>query len=179
VPPREAIAVASSIVTTVLIAIAGVRILRHYGTVDRSDRVLLVFIAVLVANSVLSFAYVQDEIMSVAGVFYALAAFVAVRQLLARVPPTGAIATLVAAVLLVTGTAWSVRSLGIHYVARTYAFKTRNDWARQPGLLNRSGRWPSNEDSQQLIEHLRNDALSMRVPNPRFEPPWMERLWGE
>ena len=179
VPPRELIAVASSIVTTVLIAIAGVRILRDYASADRSDRVLLVFIAVLVANSALSFTYVKDEIMSVSGTLYALAAFVAVRQLLARVPPTGAIATLVAAVLLVTGTAWSVRSLGIHHVARTYAFKTRNDWALQPGLRKRSGRWPSNESSQQLIEHLRNDALSMRVPNPRLEPPSVERVWGD
>ncbi|HEY1303441.1 MAG TPA: dolichyl-phosphate beta-glucosyltransferase [Vicinamibacterales bacterium] len=127
VTPHQAIAVASSIVTTVLIAIAGVRILRHYGTVDRSDRVLLVFIAVLVANSVLSFAYVNDEIMSVSGVLYALAAFVAVRQLLARVPTTGVMATVVAAVLLVTGTAWSVRSLALHHVAQAYAFKTRND----------------------------------------------------
>jgi len=24
------------------------------------------------------------------------------------------------------------------------------------------------------VEQLRNDALSMRAPNPRFEPPWVE-----
>lgn len=179
VPPREAIAVASSIVTTALIAIAGIRILRHYGTSDRSDRLLLVFIATLVGNSVLSFAYVKDDIMSVSGALYALAAFAAIRHLLARVPQAGVAATLVAGALLVTGTAWSVRSLGIHQVARVSAFKTRNDWARQPGLWKRSGRWPSDPISEHLIEHLRNDALSMHVPNPRFEPRWMERLWGD
>ena len=178
-PPRETIAVASSIVTTALIAVAGVRLLRQYATSDRSDRLLLVFIATLLANSVLSFAYVKDDIMSVAGAFYALAAFASVRQMLARVPSTGTIAALVTTVLLVTGTAWSVRSLGIHHVALSYAFKTRTDWARQPGLWKRSGRWPSDQRSQQLIEQLRNDALSMRVPNPRFEPRWMERLWGD
>jgi hypothetical protein len=82
-------------------------------------------------------------------------------------------------ILLVTGTAWSVRSLGIHHVARTYAFKTRNDWASQPGNWKRSGRWPADEQSQRLILQLRDDALSMRMPNPHFEPPWMERLWGD
>ena len=75
--------------------------------------------------------------------------------------------------------AWAVRSLGIHHVARTYAFKARNDWASQPGLWKRNGRWPSDPHSLRLIEQLRNDALSMRVPNPRFEPPWIERLWGD
>ena len=55
------------------------------------------------------------------------------------------------ALILVTGTAWSVRSLGIHQAARTYAFKTRNDWASQPGNWKRSGRWPADARSQRLI----------------------------
>ena len=29
------------------------------------------------------------------------------------------------------------------------------------------------------VEQLRNDALSMRAPNPRFEPPWVEPVWGD
>ena len=68
---------------------------------------------------------------------------------------------------------------GIHHVARTYAFKTRNDWASQPGNWKRSGRWPEDVSSQRLITNLRNDAISMKMPNPHFEPPWMARLWGD
>jgi len=179
VPARETLAVGSSIVTTVLIAVAGLRMRRHYSSADASDRLIVIFFAVLAANAILSFAYVKDDIMSVAGAFYALAAYAAIRDVAGRVRPSGSGAIVMTLVLLLTGTAWSVRSLGIHHVARTYAFKTRNDWASQPGLWKRAGRWPSDPASQQLIEHLRHDALSMRVPNPRFEPPWIERLWGD
>jgi dolichyl-phosphate beta-glucosyltransferase len=178
VPARETLGIASSLVTTGLVAVAGCRLLRRFGSSDRSDRLILVFAATVAANAVLSFAYVKDDIMSVSGAFYGLAAYATVRQVMHRVTRPG-MAALLAIVLLVTGMAWSVRSLGIHHVARTYAFKTRNDWASQPGLWKRAGRWPSDPASQHLIERLRNEALSMRVPNPRFEPPWMERLWGD
>jgi len=95
------------------------------------------------------------------------------------VPPAGFAAALVTLALLVGSTAWGVRSLGIHHVARTYAFKTRNDWASQPGLWKRNGRWPVDPESQRLIHDLRNEALSLRVPNPHFEPTWVERIWGD
>ena len=116
--------------------------------------------------------------MSVSGVFYALAAYAAIRVLIGRVTTNTMIAAVLTTVILMTGTAWSVRSLGIHQAARTYAFKARNDWASQPGNWKRSGRWPADARSQQLIIQLRNDALSMRMPNPYFEPPWIARLWG-
>lgn len=179
VPPRETIAVLSSLVTTAIVAIAGVRTLLRYSSSDRSDRLILVFAVTLAANAVLSFAYVKDDIMSVSGAFYGLAAYAAVRQVAGRMTRPGVVAALVTIALLATSTAWAVRSLGIHHVARTYAFKTRNDWASQPGLWKRNGRWPSDPQSLRLIEQLRNDALSMRAPNPRFEPRWMERVWGD
>jgi dolichyl-phosphate beta-glucosyltransferase len=180
VPPRLALTFVSSLITTALIVVAGIRLIRGYRSSDASDRLLLVFAAVLAANAILSFAYTKDDIMSVAGVFYGLGAYSSVRLLIARVSPANRImAAVLTMVIVATGTAWAVRSLGIHHVARTSAFKTRNDWASQPGLWKRGGRWPSDPESQQLIIHLRNDALSMRVPNPRFEPPWIERLWGD
>jgi hypothetical protein len=66
VPPRETIAVLSSLVTTAIVAIAGIRIVTRYSSSDRSDRLILVFAVTLAANAVLSFAYVKDDIMSVA-----------------------------------------------------------------------------------------------------------------
>jgi dolichyl-phosphate beta-glucosyltransferase len=180
VVPRLLLTFVSSLVTTALIAVAAIPLLRRYRASDAGDRLILVFAAVLAANAVLSYAYTKDDIMSVSGIFYGLAAYAAIRSLVARVPLRNRLAAaLLTTVIVVTGTAWSVRSLGIHHVARTSAFKTRNDWASQPGLWKRAGRWPSDPDSQRLILHLRNDALSMRVPNPWFEPPWIERVWGD
>jgi dolichyl-phosphate beta-glucosyltransferase len=169
----------SSLVTTGLIAVAAVIVLRRYRVSDASDRLILLFAVVLAANATLSYAYTKDDIMSVSGFFYGLAAYAAIRLLIVRVGPTQRlVAATLTTVILATGMAWSVRSLSIHHVARTYAFKTRNDWASQPGNWKRSGRWPDDVRSQQLITTLRNDALSMPAPNPHFEPLWMARLWG-
>jgi glycosyltransferase involved in cell wall biosynthesis len=170
----------SSLVTTGLIAVAAVIVLRRYRVSDGSDRLILLFAVVLAANAMLSYAYTKDDIMSVSGIFYGLAAYAAIRLLIVRVGPTQRlVAATLTTVILATGMAWSVRSLGIHHVARTYAFKTRNDWASQPGNWKRSGRWPDDERSQRLITTLRNDALSMPAPNPYFQPKWMARIWGE
>jgi dolichyl-phosphate beta-glucosyltransferase len=170
----------SSLITTALIIAAGVQVARRYRASDGSDRLILLFAAVLAANATLSYAYTKDDIVSVSGMFYGLAAYAAIRFLIGRVTSANRlIAATLTTVILVTGMAWSVRSLGIHQVARAYAFKTRNDWATQPGNWKRSGRWPDDDNSHQLIMKLRNDALSMKMPNPYFEPRWMERLWGE
>jgi hypothetical protein len=170
----------SSLVTTALIAIAAAILIRRYRATDASDRLILLFAVVLAANATLSYAYTKDDIMSVSGIFYGLAAYAAIRLLMARVASTQRlVAATLTAVILATGVAWSIRSLGIHHVARTYAFKTRNDWASQPGNWKRSGRWPDDVNSQRLITTLRTDALSMPVPNPYFEPQWMARLWGD
>ena len=170
----------SSLITTVLIGVSAVMVLRRYRSSDASDRLILLFAVVLAANATLSYAYTKDDIMSTSGIFYGLAAYAALRLLMMRVVPTQRlVAATLTMVILVTGLAWSVRSLGIHHVARTYAFKTRNDWASQPGNWKRSGRWPNDPRSQQLITTLRNDALAMPTPNPHFEPRWMARIWGE
>jgi glycosyltransferase involved in cell wall biosynthesis len=170
----------SSLVTSALVAIACVQVIRRYHTSDHSDRLIFLFAAVLAANATLSYAYTKDDIMSVSGVFYGLAAYAAIRVLIARVGPAPRLlAAVLTAAILATGMAWSARSLGIHHVARTYAFKIRNDWASQPGDWKRSGRWPDDARSQQLIKQLRQDAVQMRMPNPYFEPPWMARLWGD
>ena len=170
----------SSLVTTGLIAIASVSLIRRYRSSDASDRLIPLFGVLLAANAMMSYAYTKDDIMSVSGVFYGLAAYAAIRLLIHRVPPGHRVAgALLTVVILATGTAWSVRSLGIHHVARTYAFKTRNDWASQPGMWKRSGRWPADARSQALITQLRNEALTMRTPNPSFEPAWVAKLWGD
>jgi glycosyltransferase involved in cell wall biosynthesis len=179
-PPRVILTFVSSIVTTGLISAAGMLLLRRYRSTDATDRLIVIFAVVLAANATLSYAYTKDDIMSVAGVFYGLAAYASIRLLIARVPPARRVlAATLTVVILVLGTAWSVRSVGIHHVARSYAFKTRNDWASQPGLWKRGGRWPADAPSQNLITQLRNDALSMRTPNPYFEPQWIERWWGD
>ena len=134
----------------------------------------------LVANASLSYAYAKNDIMSIAGAFYALAAFAAVRSVLGRASSIHALAAAALAVaLLATGGVWSVRSAGLHHILRLQTFRHRGDWALLPALRASEGR-PVETDSQAwLIEALRNEALAMPAPNPRFYPRWAERLWGD
>ncbi len=77
----------SSMITTALIMWYGVTHLRvGRGAWKDSDRAFAVACAVMVINAALNAAYIKDEIISVGGLFYAVAAFIAVRALLETVP---------------------------------------------------------------------------------------------
>jgi hypothetical protein len=103
-----------------------------------------------------------------------------VRLLLARAGSLGRTATAVLTVaVLVSGTAWTIRSVGVHHVLRTQAFKHRNDWALLPGIWRRSGRWPEDPRLQAVLRQLRNQALALRTPNPGFAADWANDVWGE
>ena len=140
---------------------------------------LVVFLLVLAGNATLSFAYAQDEIMSIAGVFYALAAFAAMRDVLLAATglrPAAGVACVAIVTILACG--WSVRAGGVHYVLRSQASKHQVDWVELPGRWQRDRSWPEDPASQRLIQQLRDDALQMTLPNTREGgPEWPERLW--
>jgi hypothetical protein len=172
--------VISSVLTTALMAWVALRGAR-LRVFDDSTRYLLVFMAVLTVNAVISFAYTKDEIVSPAGAFYALAAFGVVRQLLLVSeqwrPPARVAGTLL---LCVLATLWTVRSVGVHYKLRSQAAKHQIDWVSLPYEWQRQDRWPSDPAAQQLVLQLRRAAIRMHVPNTRLgEPEWPGRLWPE
>jgi len=179
IPAGAAIAIATSLLTTGLIARCAIGTLSR-TTADPARPFVLIFGAVLAASAVMSYAYTKDDIMSTAGVCYALAVFASVRWWLTRSGTMRAPArAALVVVLAVAGLGWSVRSVGIHHLARSAAFKTRNDWAYQPSLWKAERRWPDAPSEQRLLHQLRSDALAMPVPNPRFQPTWMNQVWGE
>jgi len=178
---RVALPFATSLMTTGLLLWSAARRLRHGERLDEGARMMIVFAAVLAANATLSFAYTKDEIMSVAGAFYALAIYAAVQDAATkgtslRQAPSMAIALLLCA--LATG--WSIRAVGVHYVLRSQAVKHQIDWVELPERWKRDGSWPSDPDEQQLILRLRDDALAFTLPNTRLgRPEWPDRLWLE
>jgi hypothetical protein len=177
---RFLLPVISSVLTTALMAWVAFRRAR-LGVFDDATRFLLVFVAVLAANAVMSFAYTKDEIMSPAGAFYALAAFGAVRHALVIVEDWRPLARVAGLLLLCTlATLWTVRSLGVHYKLRSQAAKHQVDWAVLPYVWQRQERWPNDPEAQHLILQLRRAAIGMRVPNTRFgKPEWPSRLWPD
>ena len=167
IPPRMWINVISSTITTLLIASALFR---------RRNSELFVFGAVLLASAVASFAYAKDEIMSAAGVFYAIAAFWAVRGLLTR--PLRAPAALALAIgLLVAASGWSVRTIGVNHVLRTQAFAVHNDWGAIPEAMERRGTWPVDPVTRRLVLGLRDRSLAKPIVNPWFVPRWADRVF--
>lgn len=175
--PRHIIQVLASILTTALLVWAPASQIRERRPDREPSHLIPTFALVLLANAVLSFAYTKDDIMSVAGVFYALACYAAIRGLIRQSSTRTATAGLLL-VLAVTGPLWTVRSVGLHNVLRWQAFRHRKDWARLPGEWTRDERWPADARQRRLVVDLRDQALAARVGNQPVTS-WADRVWGD
>ena len=130
----------------------------------------------LLANAALSYAYTKDEIVSVAGTFYALAAYAAIRRVICWTEgrPNRIVLPIATAALFLASAGWAVRVAGQHYALRTTAFVTGNDWASLPPSLSET-----DPEKRAIVERLRNDALERRVVAPYFVPRWQQRWFDE
>jgi len=159
---------ASSLVLTSLMLAAlrrGVpRLWRREGT--DADRLVALAAIMVGANAVVGYAYLKDEIVSVAAAFYAAAACPVLAFLIDRAARLAgarwrfAIVTLV----LVSG-AWTMRAAGTFLGLRSFAFKVGYDWAvarLDRDLPNDAGDPPN----VALFERLRAENLRVRAPNP-------------
>ena len=82
--------VSSSLATVVIARFAWARRKRWWRReFERDDQLVLMFAAVLAANATISYGYSKDQIISPAGFFFAIAAFVAARDLVERLPARG------------------------------------------------------------------------------------------
>ena len=89
-----------------------------------ADRFVVMFLVVLPANALFAAAYEKDVIMSPAGLFYAAAAYMVVRELVeSAASPGGATSamTVAPAVLLLIAVGWTIRFVGIHDSLRARA----------------------------------------------------------
>ncbi len=142
---------------------------------ERVDQVLLIFLAVLGGNAAICYVYTKDEVMSTAGVFYALAVFAAARELLRRAAPVARptwAAVSLALILTVGAGAWAVRSLGLHYQMIQMAFSVRMDWVGVEQWLADQRVTVETPEQRQLIAALRAQALQGPVENQYFLPRW-------
>jgi hypothetical protein len=148
------------------------------------DPAPLVMLATLAGSAVLSYAYAKSEIMSAAGVFYALVVYLAVRELaevVGRLKPAPAPVgsafrrTLVLLAVLFVSAAWGWRAMGLQYRLQRGAFEARSEWVlRMP---------PYSEapvvSGAQLTLHMQDEGLHRGRTNPYLLWPPLARLWGE
>jgi hypothetical protein len=169
----------SSIITAVIVWYAATRIGRSRAVWSDSERAFLVSCMVIIANAALNAAYMKDEIISVGGLFYAVAAFIAVRALLDTTPRrTLASGALIAVLLATSAGLWAFRAAGMHYVLRYDAFKTRNDWVEVLRPDKRED-WPRDERELAITRAIRDEVIARRVASPSFMPRWADRYWVE
>jgi hypothetical protein len=179
--PRIVLPVAASVATTTLIFWWGWSAWRKRAPLSPAHRMAVIGAAVLAASAALSFAYTKDEIMAVAGVFYALAAFGAACAVIERVGSSRRVglALVVSTLLLAGSSAWALRALSIDHRLRYQAFRVRNDWAEVHITLASEDRVPRDERGRQLVDALRTTALDMPVPNPHLLPAWNGRWFDD
>lgn len=134
---------------------------------------------VLVANAFVGYVYAKDEIIALAGTFYALAVYAAARRLfihLAAIPraPVRAAVTSLACVVM---TLWALRVGGVHYALREQAFQVRNDWAHVfPPAVTPPSIKP---DWLHVAMTLKSEALAAPAITPRLLPQSVAAWLGD
>jgi hypothetical protein len=167
-------AIASVAVTAAIVRFAWRR--RHAWIARRfehDDRLVLLFAMVLTANAVISYPYTKDVIMSPAGAFLALAAYVAVRHAVMTGPSRPALVAPVVAVALgaTLSATWAVRVSTAYITLRGTAFDARNEWAHVDEWLEDRG-VPREGRPAALAQQLRDDAIMRRPPPPSIRVPY-------
>jgi hypothetical protein len=170
--------IATSLATTALIATYAIRRWPAWRRrrFESADRLVAIPLVIIAANAAMGFGYTKDDIMSAAGMFYPLAAYIAARDFVGRVSDAG-IRRAILVTLLVAALAggWALRAAGVHYQMRLMAFSVRNDWVDVDRWLESQHADPSTPEGKRLVSSLREDALSRPVMNPFFFPYWMSR----
>jgi hypothetical protein len=175
-PPVFIVQIGSSLLTSLLIAWY-VFSRGPSGSRRWREPVVLTFFAVLGVSALMSFAYAKDEIVSAAGVFYAVAAYMAARELLAVRPPSW-VGALLVVVCLAGSSAWAVRSAGLHLRLRHGAFESRAEWAYILSPLL-PATWPKDPHTRQVVARIRDEVLLHPTVAPAMLPKWTESWWGE
>ena len=182
VEPARLVNLLSSLAATGVLAMYAVPAYRRWrdGRHTRDDQLFAMAVAVLAANAAISYPYTKDVVMSPAGAFYAVAAFVAMRSLITRIaegPPLSILQgrpegrpllvsknVALVALMLVLGTGWSLRFVGLHLHLRAEAHAARNEWAYRDNEVRR-GDVELEGRSLELFRHLQRDAI-YRYPGP-------------
>lgn len=171
--------IGTSLVATVIVGWYLARRRAPDGRRRWRDPAPMAFLAVLAGSALLSYAYAKSEIMSAAGVFYALVVYVAVRELievlLSQVGFGFSRIVIVLCVCFVSG-AWAWRAMGLQYRLQRGAFEARSEWVlRMPPYSSP----PVPAAEARLTPKLRDEALHRGRTNPYLLWPPYARLWGE
>ncbi len=133
------------------------------------------------ANAVFCYTYLKDVVLSVAGVFVAAAAFVAMRDALGglAVRAWRPVPVLAVAGLTLLSSVWSVKFVGIHYSVRKESLSIRKEWAQVDRWLERQEIVLDTPAKRLVKRTLETDALRKAPVAPWPDLPWSRDWFDE
>jgi hypothetical protein len=150
---------------------------------DRSDQIVIVFAAMLIANAVVSYPYTKDVIMSPAGSLFALALAVSARHFIprcVRLQPDRAVGwrlPVAAVAFTVLAVTWSYRALDAYLGLRNAGAKARTEWVYADQWFEREGQTLEEPGALALKNQLQTDAILRSPAPPALTGDWLE--WFE
>ena len=177
IDPMVMTSIVSALVSTGLIVLFAIRrraawVARQF---DHADQLVIVCVAVALANAAMCFSYVKDDIMSTAGVFYALAVFAATSDALTRwsqASRSAAATAVLGIVLFAGGAAWTIRTIGSQYQMLRIGITDRYEWAHVDEWLVQQDQTPTTPQGKRLVQDLRAEAMRTRPLSLLFVPRW-------
>ena len=167
---------------TILIATAFWRRRTHVRTgLSHHDRVLLMLPVLAAANAVFCYAYLKDVVLSVAGVFIAAAAYVAMREAVGALTARAWRPLSFRGVAVLTGLSsmWAVKFIGIHHSVRKESISVRKEWAQVDRWLERQEIVLDTPAKRRVKEMLETDALNREPVAPWPVLPWSRDWFDE
>jgi hypothetical protein len=171
----------SSVVLTAVIAWWGVHSLKIAIRSQWSleSRLFVVMVVVLLASGVLSFNYSRDRLGGMAAVFYALAAFFAVRAAAARIlRGPGFQFAAVALLLTLVAAAWQTRAIATVEWARAHSNgQNQREWFVL--LPERRVTFARRTTYIRIMESMVAQGTDPAAPRPTRFPGWVNGILGQ
>jgi hypothetical protein len=171
--------VISSASLTALIVWWGIRTLRANRGAPWSaeSRVFAATVIAVAASAALGFNYTRDRLGGMAAVFYALAAYYAVRTAAERLvdAPRRLVISMGVVLVLLAG-AWQLRTIGTVEHARLTAFKDRREWITN--LQRRRVEFAKRAPYLRVLNAMIDQGTTPSVPRPTEMPEWAGSVIG-
>jgi hypothetical protein len=141
------------------------------------SRVFVVTVIAVAASAALGFNYTRDRLGGMAAVFYALAAFYAIRAFAERlVQAPRSVAVVIGIMLVLLAGAWQLRTIGTVEYARLTAFKDRREWLAD--LQQRRTEFARRSAYLRILDAMTDQGTTSSVPRPTALPDWAGALIG-
>lgn len=173
----EMLQLLSSTGVTATIAWWGVRSLRDGGRTTPDSRLFLALLVVLLASGALSFNYSRDRLGGMAAVFYAVAAYFALRAAAARAlsaPRPVFVAATLGLALLAAG--WHSRAISTLEIARIFAARNELEWLVM--IPDRRIEFASRPVYLEIMQSMVEQGTAPGHARPTSYPPLVKRTLG-